>query len=84
MHVCLLGAPAVVQVTNPFAQLIQQPRHTQGRQRVDRDGLQCCVRLRRTKISLRHRIVLAAASHRPACAAPKGLAQCEQRLSLYA
>jgi len=75
MHYSLLGAPAVVQVSNPFAHLIQLPRRTQGWQRVGLDGPQCCARLRRTWVSLRHRIVLAAASHRPACAAPKGLAQ---------
>lgn len=84
MHVSLLGAPAVVQVSNPFAHLIQQPRRTQGWQRVGLDGPQCCARLRRTRVSLRHRIVLAAASHRPACVAPKGLAQWLQLLPLYA
>ena len=65
MRVCLLGAPAAMQVTNPFAHLFQQPRRTQGRQRIDRDGPQCCARLRRTKLSLWHRIVLAAARQSP-------------------
>ena len=65
MHVCLLGAPAVMKVTNPFAHLIQQPRCTQGRQRIGRDGPQCCARLRRTMVSLWHRIVLAAARQSP-------------------
>lgn len=65
MHVCLLGAPAVMQLTNPFAYLIQQPRRTQGRQRIGRDGPQCWPRLRRTKVSLWHRVVLAAARQSP-------------------
>ncbi len=54
-----------MQVTNLFAHLIQQPRRTQGRQRTGRDGPQCCARLRRIKISLWHRIVLAAARQPP-------------------
>ena len=65
MRVCLLGAPAVMQVTNPFAHLIQQPRCTQGRHRIRRDQPQCCARLRRTRVSQRHRIVLAAARRSP-------------------
>jgi len=64
-----------VQVTNPFAHLIQQARRTQVWQLGRRDGPKCCARLRRTKISLRHRIVLAAAGTRRACAASTPLAQ---------
>jgi hypothetical protein len=72
MHVCLLGAPAVMQVSNPFAHLIQQPRRTQGRHRIGRDGPQCCARLRRTRVSLWHRIVLTAARQLPTlCAADR-------------
>jgi hypothetical protein len=65
MHGCLLGAPVVMQATNSFAHLIQQPRRMQGRQRIGRDGPQCCARLRRTMVSLWHRIVLAAARQSP-------------------
>jgi hypothetical protein len=65
MRICLLGAPAVMKVTNPFAHLVQQPRRTQGRQRIGRDGPQCCARLYRTKLSLWHRVVLAAARQSP-------------------
>ena len=65
MRVCLLGAPAVMQGTNPFAHLIQQPRRTQGRQRIGHDGPQCCARPCRIKVSLWCRIVLAAARQSP-------------------
>jgi hypothetical protein len=34
MHVCLLGAPAVMQIRNPCAHLFQQPRRTQGWHRI--------------------------------------------------
>ena len=65
MRVCLLGAPAVMQLTNAFAHLIQQSRRTQGRHRIGRDGPQCCARLRRTKVSQWHRVVLAAVRQSP-------------------
>jgi hypothetical protein len=52
-------------VSNLFAHLIQQPRRMQGRQRIGRDGPQCWARLRRTRVSLWHRIVLAAARQSP-------------------
>jgi hypothetical protein len=65
MRVCLLRAPAVMPVSNLFAHLIQQPRRMQGRQRIGRDGPQCWARLRRTRVSLWHRIVLAAARQSP-------------------
>ena len=65
MQVCLLGAPAVMQVSNPFAHLIQQPRRTHGWHRIGRDGPQCCPRLRRSRVSLWYRIVLAAARQSP-------------------
>ena len=59
MRVCLLGAPALMQVTNPFAHLIQQSKRMQGRQRG-------------TRASLWHRIVLAAARQSPnLCAADR-------------
>ena len=61
MQVCLLGAPAVMQATDPLAHLIQQSRRRQGRHRIGRDELQCCARLRRTRASLWNSIVLAAA-----------------------
>jgi hypothetical protein len=54
-----------MQVTNPFAHLIQQPRRMQGRHRFGRDLPQCCARLRRAMVSLWHRIVLAAARQSP-------------------
>ena len=54
-----------MQVSNPFAHLIQQPRRMQGRQRIGRDGPQCWPRLRRTRVSLWHRVVLAAARQSP-------------------
>ena len=61
-----------MQLTNAFAQLIQQSRRTQGQHRIGRDGPQCCARLRRTRVSLWHRIVLAAARQSPTlCAADR-------------